>query len=90
MGAAGHFKISGVKRNLSHQPLLQLLELHVPLADELGDANKVVVLQVEEGIRGRGVDQLVVDIGKVLVPAGLFGPGVLQRSLRKHTFGIGS
>lgn len=43
-------------RNISHQPLLQLLNLHVPLADELGDPYKVVVLQIEEGVRGRGVD----------------------------------
>lgn len=67
--------------NLSDQPLLQLLYLHVPLADHLGDAYKIVVLEVEKGVWGRWVDQLVVDISKVLVPAGLFRPSVLQRGL---------
>lgn len=33
-----------------YKPLLQLLNLHVSLTDELGDAHKVVVLQVEKGI----------------------------------------
>lgn len=62
---------------------MELLNLHVPLADELGDADKVVVLQIKKRIRGGRVDQLVVDVGKVLVPAGLFGPSVLQRRLRQ-------
>lgn len=33
-----------------NQPLLELLYLHVSLTDELRDANKVVVLEVEKGI----------------------------------------
>lgn len=46
----GKQHVQEVLHNLSDQPLLQLLNLHVPLADELGDAYKIVVLEVEKGI----------------------------------------
>lgn len=53
---AGKLGILPPGNNPKNQPFLQLLYLHVSLTDELRDANKVVVLEVEEGIWGWGVD----------------------------------
>lgn len=64
-------------------PFLQLLDLHVSLTDQLRDANEVVVLQIKESIWGRWVDQLVVNVGKVFIPAGLFGASMLQGCLKR-------